>query len=46
MVNVSEEDYFWFKQLKDQSGESSKEFFSRMRDIYTDSYDNEQLTGT
>jgi len=46
MINVSEEDYFWFRQQKDQQGNSSKEFFALLRDTYSEAYDNEQLTGT
>jgi hypothetical protein len=46
MINVSEEDFFWFKQMKDSQGSNSKEFFALLRDTYIDMYDNNQLTGT
>lgn len=46
MINVSEQDFFWFKQKKDEMGQSSKEFFETLRDYYSEMNDNIELTGT
>ena len=46
MINVSEEDYFWFKNIKTQTDTNSKELFSQMRDQYMEQMGEEFLTGT
>ena len=33
-LNVSEDDYFWFKQIREETGSSSKQMFSLIRDSY------------
>lgn len=47
MLNVSEEDFYWFKEVKEQLGLKSKEFFALLRDSYQDqNYETLEETGT
>jgi len=46
MINVSEQDFFWFQDTKKTSGMKSKEFMALLRETYTDMYNNLEQTGT
>jgi hypothetical protein len=39
MINVSEEDYMWFQQIKQEMGLKSKQTFANIRSDY-ESYNN------